>query len=143
MIASEKVGSAMQVGDHGTTFGGNPLATCIAGQVLDIVNDTSFLNNINYLGEKCKAALADINKEYGVFIEIRGKGLMIGAELTKKHHGKAREIMGFARNNGLLILQAGLNVLRLLPPLTITEEEISKSMAILKKSIGEFCKKSQ
>jgi acetylornithine/N-succinyldiaminopimelate aminotransferase len=79
-----------------------------------------------------------MNKQFGIFKEIRGRGLMIGAELNPQWHGKAGDISELGRKHGVLVLQAGPNVLRCVPPLTITEKEMKEGIARLQQAITVF-----
>ena len=115
----------MTAGTHGTTFGGNPIACAAAKEVLSRAATPEFLSQVREKGEYIKSELEKI----GNVKEIRGKGMMIGI-LTEKDN--AKEIAAKCVENGLLILTAK-NLLRLLPPLNITYDEINKGLSILKK----------
>jgi len=127
MIAKEKLGSAFSYGSHGSTFGGNKLVMSAASSVLDIMLADGFLpqalENGNYLQAELKKALAGNSK----VSEVRGLGYMIGIETTEN----LAELVEKARDKGLIVLTAGTNVIRLLPPLTLTKEEIDQGVAIL------------
>ena len=94
--------------------------------------------NVRERGKQLIAALKLINKQHGMFSEIRGRGLMIGAELKPQWHNKAGDISEIGRKNGVLLLQAGPNVLRFVPSLTITEKEMKEGIARLHKAIKVF-----
>ena len=79
-----------------------------------------------------------MNKELGLFTEVRGRGLMIGAPLVAAYHGKANDISELARKAGVLVLVAGPNVMRFLPPLTITDDELNKGLARFKTALAQF-----
>ncbi len=81
-----------------------------------------------------------MNKEHGIFAEVRGRGLMIGAELKAPWHGKAGDISDIARTFGVLVLQAGPNVLRFVPPLVITEKEMTLGLKRLNAALGAYLK---
>jgi len=138
MLAGEKVENTFQFGSHGSTFGGNPLACAVARVALKVLQSKDVSKNVNDRGKQLIAALKEINKKYDLFLEIRGRGLMIGAELKPEFHGKAGDIAEIARKHGLLVLQAGSNVLRFLPPLIIKESEVSKGIKRLEQAIAEF-----
>jgi len=138
MLVGERAENTFQFGSHGSTFGGNPLACAVARVVLKKLQTVSLMKNINERGKQLKAALTTINKQYGVFEEIRGRGLMIGAELKTQWQGKAGDISELGRKNGLLVLQAGPNVVRFLPPLVITEKEMKEGIARFQKTIAAF-----
>lgn len=130
--------NTFQFGSHGSTFGGNPLACAVARVVLKKLQTPALMKNVQDRGKQLTAALKTIHKKHNIFTEVRGRGLMIGAELTPQFHGKAGEITDVARKNGLLLLQAGPNVLRFLPPLVITEKEMNEGIKRLEKSIGLY-----
>ena len=138
MLVGAKAENTFQFGSHGSTFGGNPLACAVARVVLKKLQSASLVKNINDRSKQLKIALAEINKKHGLFTEVRGRGLMIGAELKPQWHGKAGDITELARKNGLMLLQAGPNVLRFLPPLVITEKEMKEGLKRLEHSIDLF-----
>lgn len=141
MLAGEKVENTFQFGNHGSTFGGNPLACAVARVVLKTLQSKELASNVNARGKQLISALKDIDRKYKVFSEIRGRGLMIGAELRPEFHGKAGDIAELARKYGVLVLQAGPNVLRFLPPLIIKENELAKGIIKLDSAIAEFVAK--
>lgn len=128
MLVGAKAEQTFQFGSHGTTFGGNPMATAVAGAVLKKLKSASLMRNVAARHKQMFDALHAINKEFGIFSEIRGRGLMIGAELVDAYKGKAGDISEAARKEGLLVLQAGPDVVRIVPPLTITQAEVHLGM---------------
>ena len=124
-LCNKKLADVMSAGSHGTTFGGNPIACAAAKEVLSRVTTPEFLAEVREKGEYIKKELEKI----GNVKEVRGMGMMIGI-VTEKDN--AKEIAKKCVENGLLILTAK-NLLRLLPPLTITYEEINRGLTILKK----------
>ena len=139
MLAGEKVENTFQFGNHGSTFGGNPLACSVARVVLKILQSKELAKNVAARGKQLVGALDNINKHNSsIFSEIRGRGLMIGAELKPEFYGKAGDIADIARNHGVLVLQAGPNVLRFLPPLVITEKEMAKGISRFEEAVEEF-----
>ncbi|MBR2177473.1 MAG: aspartate aminotransferase family protein [Clostridia bacterium] len=123
-VCSKSLADVLTAGTHGTTFGGNPIACAAANYVLSQVTTDSFLAEVRKKGDYIRAGLAKI----GNVKEIRGIGMMIGI-VTEKDN--AKEIAAKCVENGLLILTAK-NLLRLLPPLNITYDEIDKGLSILK-----------
>ena len=125
MLGGEKLFDSFGPGTHGTTFGGNPLAVAVAQTVVDHVFDETFLRTVQqksrYLIEKLKTSLPDDS------FEIAGEGLLIGI----KCKDDVSSIIKLAEDKGLLIVQAGPNVIRLLPPLTVTEKEIDDAVELL------------
>lgn len=138
MLTTEEIASVMAVGTHGTTYGGNPLACAVAEAALDVINTPEVLNGIEQRHGLFVQALQDINNKYHVFSDIRGMGLLIGAELAPQYHGRAREFLTAAAANGLMILNAGPDVLRLAPSLVIEQEDIQQGMARLEHVIASL-----
>src|SRR5690242_10148358 len=138
MLAGPKVADAMQVGAHGSTFGGNPLAAAVARVALAKLGSPAVLMNVERQTNELRAGLAAIDEELGLFEELRGRGLMVGAALAEPHRGKAGAILDAAAAHGVLLLQAGPDVLRLLPPLTITDEELAEGLDRLRAALAAF-----
>ncbi|HCD1257080.1 TPA: aspartate aminotransferase family protein [Citrobacter amalonaticus] len=128
LLASEKCASVMTVGTHGTTYGGNPLATAVAGKVLDIVNTPAMLNGVKQRHDWFVERLNAINLHTGLFSEIRGLGLLIGCVLNDTFAGKAKQISQEAAKAGVMVLIAGGNVVRFAPALNVTQEEVSSGL---------------
>jgi len=130
-IANEKCSKVLTAGTHATTFGGNPVAAAAAIEVLNQLDEKT-LNEVTKKGDYIKEKILSWNiKSIG---EIRGKGLMIGVSLID---AVPREIAQVCTENGLLILTAGTDALRMLPPLTITYDELDKGLKILKRILEE------
>ena len=127
MLAKSSLGEAFSYGSHGSTFGGNKLAMAAAKATLEVILVPGFLDtaleNGNQLQAKLQAALSD--KE--TVTTVRGLGYMIGIETT----GNLGELVQSARDKGLIVLAAGTNVIRLLPPITLSDAEIEKGVALL------------
>jgi acetylornithine/N-succinyldiaminopimelate aminotransferase len=138
MLAGPKVAEIMQFGAHGTTFGGNPMAAAVARVVLRKLASADVLNNVQHQSNTLREAITSLGKELGVFAEVRGRGLMLGAVLSEKYRGKAGEILDFAAAHGLLVLQAGPDVLRFVPPLNITDEEIADGLKRFHAALSAF-----
>ncbi|MDU5105765.1 aspartate aminotransferase family protein [Clostridium sp.] len=128
-LCSEKLSEVFHPGDHGTTFGGNPVACSGALVVLDTVCNKEKLKEIQENGEYLMDLLKNIKSP--LIKDVRGKGLMIGIEVTES----PSEIQKKALEKGLLVLTAGKSVIRLLPPLIISKEEIEKAVKILEEAI--------
>ena len=128
-LCVEKLGNVMTAGTHGTTFGGNPIACAAAKEVLSRVATEDFLKEVNEKGEYIREKL----KTMANVSEVRGMGMMIGIVTEKEN---AKDIAKKCVENGLLILTAK-NLLRLLPPLNITYQEIDRGLNILKKVMEE------
>jgi len=137
-LIGAKAENTFQFGSHGSTFGGNPLACAVARVVLKKLQTPSLIKNISERGKQLKAALAAINKKHNLFSEIRGRGLMIGAELKPQWHGKAGDITEMCRKHGVMALQAGPNVIRFVPPLVITEKEVKEGIARFERAVVAY-----
>lgn len=138
LLGKRNISDAFGYGSHGTTFGGNRLAMVAALKTLEIIDHSNFLKNVYHKGEYLLNCLNKALKDHPSVTDIRGKGLMIGIEIT----GNINEIVSIARRKGLIILTAGTNVIRLLPPLTITNEQIEEGVSILKESFSELIKEN-
>ena len=138
MLATDEVARSLSVGTHGSTFGGNPLAAAVANRVLQVVNEPAFLAAVKAKSAQLKIGLDEINARRDVFTEVRGEGLLLGAELKPPLRAKARDIIKSCGQNGLLILMAGPNVLRFAPALNISEAEISHGLCLLETAIAKM-----
>lgn len=134
-LASEKAASAMDGGSHGSTYGGNPLAMAAGNAVLDILLGDGFLDHVVAMAALLRARLDDLTTRHQeIFTGVRGLGLMLGLECAVAN----RELMVKLRENGLLTLTAGDDVLRLLPPLVIEESHVDEAMEILETTCREW-----
>jgi len=118
-------------GSHGTTFGGNPLAMAAAAKTLEIIFEESFLNEVQQKSEWTYTNLQEKISSIPIVKDIRGLGLMIGIELILP----VNSILSDLRSEGLIVLNAGENVIRLLPSLTTSTEEMEKAISILEKNL--------
>lgn len=133
-IASGKVAAAFGHGSHGTTFGGNPLAMAVGNAVLDVMLEPGFLPGVVKKGERLAKGVAQlVDKHQGVFADFRGKGLMLGLKCV----GPNTEMVERLRRCGLLTVGAGDNVVRLLPPLIISDSEIDQALDMLDRAAQE------
>ena len=123
-VAKDFVASAIEPGDHGTTFGGNPLACTAALTVLSTILSKGFLENVKDIGQYFKEQLLELKKKFSFVKEIRGKGLMLGMELGDSLPGK--DVVLDMLDKGFVINCAGNNTLRFVPPLIIQNEDIDK-----------------
>lgn len=138
MLAGPKVAEIMQFGAHGTTFGGNPLAAAVARVALRKLASEPVAANVAKQSAALRDGLAAINDELQLFSQVRGRGLMLGAVLEPEYAGRAGEILDHAAANGLLLLQAGPDVLRFVPALNISDEEISEGLRRLQLALRAF-----
>jgi 4-aminobutyrate aminotransferase/4-aminobutyrate aminotransferase/(S)-3-amino-2-methylpropionate transaminase len=129
---------AVPVGGLGGTFGGNPLSCAAAAVVLDIVADEDFLAQARALGDKIRVRLDDIAGRHSDIGEVRGLGPMLAFEFAERSPERAKAVTAAAFERGLVLLSCGLdgNVIRLLPPLTVTPEELDEGLSIVEESLA-------
>ena len=137
MLCTDKVAPSLAFGTHGSTYGGNPLACSVSLAVLDELTKPGVLDNVKTKAERFKSGLELINSKYGLFKEVRGLGLLIGIELTEQWHGKAKDFVGAALAEGLMMLVAGPNVLRFAPSLIVPDTDIDEGLAKLDAAIAK------
>ena len=124
-LATEEAAKGMTVGAHGSTYGGNPLAMAVGNAVLDIVLEEGFLERVASTGLLLKQRLAEMRDRHPALIaEVRGEGLLLGVRVLVAN----TELVAACREEGLLTVAAGENVVRLVPPLIVGEAEISEAM---------------
>ncbi|MPN33597.1 Acetylornithine aminotransferase [bioreactor metagenome] len=132
-IASDKVATAFGAGDHGSTFGGNPLACAAANAVLGVIAEENLLDNVTTVGQYLQAELNKLQLKYPQLItEVRGMGLMLGAKLTKP----GRDIVNQCMEQGAIINCTAGDVLRFVPPLNITKAHVDEVITILDKVLA-------
>lgn len=127
-LATAEVGDQLTRGTHGSTFGGNPLAARVALEVLDAVSDPALLANVTARSEQFVDGLRTIGRSTGIFTDVRGRGLLLGAVLAPEFAGRAREAQLAALEAGVCVLVAGTDVIRLTPPLIITADETAHGL---------------
>lgn len=128
-MAKEKIADAFVPGDHGTTFGGNPLATRAASTVLDIILEEGFLSSVKEKGEYFQRKLQKLVEKYEELIEVRGMGLMVALQLSDSISAKDLTMELFEK--GFLVNAVQEHTLRFLPPLVIEENDIDKLILVL------------
>lgn len=128
MLTRADLASHLVPGTHGTTFGGNPLACAVGNAVIDIINTPSVLKGVDERAALIRAQLQAISDETGVFSQVRGKGLLIGAVLSDSWKGKAGTFLVAAEQAGVLVLMAGPNVVRFAPSLVVEPADIAEGM---------------
>jgi acetylornithine/N-succinyldiaminopimelate aminotransferase len=138
MLVGDRAGDAMQFGAHGTTFGGNPLAAAVANAALRELSSPALLANVARQSQALRDGLAAIDAELGLFAEVRGRGLMLGAQLRETYAGQAGDILDRCAEHGLLMLQAGPDVLRFVPALNIGDADIADGLARLRAALTGF-----
>lgn len=138
MLTTTELAKHMKVGVHGSTYGGNPLACAVAEAVVEITSDPKTLAGVKEREALMREGLQKINDKYGIFSEIRGKGLLLGGALNEAWQGRARDVLVAAGKQGLMMLVAGANVVRFTPSLVITAEEIEQGLLRLDKAIASL-----
>ena len=124
-LATANAAKGMTLGSHGTTFGGNPLAMAVGNAVLDVILAPGFLEQVQRKGLLLKQRLASLNDRHpDIVAEIRGEGLMMGIKTRVAN----TEFVKAALAQKIILIGAGDNVVRLLPPLIVSDEEISQAM---------------
>ena len=134
VLMNKKVSKAMVPGTHGSTFGGNPLAMSVGNEVMDIISNKKFLNNVKNLSKYFLKNLNTIKDKYpNIIKQIRGKGLLIGIQLHKDQNLFINKLM----DKKLLTIKAAENVIRVLPPLNVKKSEIDIALKVINKVCSE------
>ncbi|GHE64274.1 acetylornithine aminotransferase [Camelimonas fluminis] len=134
-LSTLEAGKGMTAGTHGTTFGGNPLAVAVGNAVLDVVLAPGFLDHINQIGLLLRQRLAELRDRFPhIIAEVRGEGLLLGLKLNVPN----TDFAAAALDERLILVGAGDNTVRLLPPLTITEDEVREGLARLEAVAGRL-----
>ncbi len=135
VLMNKKVSKAMVPGTHGSTFGGNPLAMSVGNEVMDIISNKKFLNNVKNLSKYFLKNLNDIKDKFpNIIKQIRGKGLLIGIQLHKDQTLFIKKLL----ENKLLTIKAAENVIRILPPLNVKKSEIDIALKVINKVCSEY-----
>ena len=128
MLTTESLAKHLVVGTHGTTYGGNPLACAVGNAVIDVINTPEVLDGVKAKHDQFKTRLEAIGQQYGLFTQVRGLGLLLGCVLSDAWKGKAKDIFNAAEKEGLMILQAGPDVVRFAPSLVVDEADIKDGL---------------
>ena len=129
----EKLAQAFGPGTHGTTFGGNPLAATAGLATLETIDEDGYIQKVNEMGEYLRTQLEGLKASHPTIVEVRGKGLLVGMEMD----GPVGDAVATLREEGILLLMAGPNVIRILPPFTITKEEIDEAVQALARVLDQ------
>jgi acetylornithine/N-succinyldiaminopimelate aminotransferase len=135
MLTTHDIASHFKAGVHGTTYGGNPLGAAVADKVVELVSEPALLEGVKRRGALITAKLGEINQRLNLFQQVRGKGLLIGAQLTAGYEGRAKDFVNAAAAHGVMLLIAGPNVLRFAPSLVMPQEDLNEGFARLTKAI--------
>jgi acetylornithine/N-succinyldiaminopimelate aminotransferase len=138
VLIPEKINSLIHVGDHGTTFGGGPVTTAVASKVWDILSNPQFIAQIRDKGKYLSGKLGAMTEKYSFLGGVRGRGLLLGIEVLLERLARGSDtaaimpaLLSAFREEGLLILRSGANILRIAPPLIIGSEEIDTGITIM------------
>ena len=129
VLANEEIADVFGPGDHGTTFGGTPIACKAASTVLDIIEEEDLLTKSTENGQYFRDQLSTLKEKHDCIVEVRGLGMMIGIELNYE----CGDLVNKALENGVIINVAGGNVVRLIPPLILTRDEIDQVVKVIDK----------
>ncbi|WNO61286.1 aspartate aminotransferase family protein [Rheinheimera sp. MMS21-TC3] len=140
MLTTDEIAKHLVPGTHGSTYGGNPLACAVALAAVNTVNTPEVLDGVMTKAQLFRDGLAKINEKYNVFADVRGQGLLIGAELTADYAGKARDFMLAAADEGLMALVAGANIVRFAPSLVIPDADIEAGLARFEQAVAKMVK---
>jgi succinylornithine transaminase family protein len=141
MLTTNEIAQHFNVGAHGTTYGGNPMAATVALNVIEQINQPSFLARVNEASAKIFANLGKLAVDYPqLFGKVRGKGLLIGLPMAEAARGKAKDYTKTAEKLGLMLLVAGPDVVRLAPALVVSDEQIADADRIMRQAADEFLK---
>ena len=140
-LATAEVAESFVVGTHGSTYGGNPLACAVASAVFSLINTTEILDGVKQRRQWIEQGLEEIGRVTGCSSEVRGRGLLIGWALTSEWKGRAREILNAAQEEGVFVLVAGPDVVRIAPSLLIPEKDIEEGLNRLERAVTRLVPK--
>ena len=138
MLTTNAVAPSLGFGTHGSTYGGNPLATAVGLASVTEISRPETLANVKARGEQIRNGVQAIGKRHGIFDEVRGMGLLLGAPLSKTWKGRAKDVVNAGLRQGLWTLVAGPDVLRLAPSLLLTESEAAEGLNRLDAACAEL-----
>lgn len=141
MLTTAEIAGSFGVGTHGSTYGGNALACAVAQRVVDTVSQAEILKGVMARSDRLRKGMMDIGERYGIFSEVRGAGLLLGCVMTEQWQGRAKEFLAAGIDEGVMVLIAGPDVIRLAPSLIIPETDIDEALgrfeAAVKKVLGQ------
>lgn len=139
IIVNDKFTNVIKAGDHGTTFGGNPLVCAVANHVIERVTEEDFLKNVEKNGEYLQQQLQKkfVDQYSDICVAVKGKGLMVGLEFKEPPKALVKQ----CQENGLLVITAGKSTLRFVPALNIKKEEIDEGLVILENAFKKIYQK--
>jgi succinylornithine aminotransferase len=131
MLTTADIAQHFPVGAHGSTYGGNPLGAAVAGKVIDLINNPAVFAEVKRKHARFTEKLTRIGERYGLFKEVRGMGLLIGAQMADAFENRAEELIALGIQKGVFALMAGPNVTRFAPSLLIPEADMDEGLARL------------
>ena len=134
-LTADKASDVLKPGDHGSTYGGNPLVCAVASKVLDIFKEDSIIENVRVVGKYLREKLDELARSYQSINEVRGKGLLLGVEFDKP---VADIIKSALTDERLVLINAGSNVLRFIPPLIISKSDVDDALCRLKRVLEKI-----
>ncbi|KAL2818303.1 pyridoxal phosphate-dependent transferase [Aspergillus granulosus] len=141
IVSGKTVADNIKAGDHGTTFGGNPLACRVAHHIIHRLADPELQKSVETKSALLTDGFAALKQKYPELVsEVRGRGLILGLQLSESFAPRAAEIVTAARERGMLIITAGEGCLRFVPPLTVTEEQLKTALRILEQAFQAVAK---
>ncbi|HTH62886.1 MAG TPA: aspartate aminotransferase family protein [Paraburkholderia sp.] len=140
MLTTADIAAHFKAGVHGTTYGGNPLGAAIADKVIELVSEPSLLAGVRSRGDAIRAKLAALDQRFDVFELVRGKGLLIGAVLNGRYAGRAKDFTAAAPERGVLLLNAGPDVLRFAPSLIIPSADLDDGFERLARAFEDVAR---
>ncbi|WP_312932472.1 aspartate aminotransferase family protein [Pseudomonas sp.] len=138
MLTTSEWAAHFAPGTHGTTYGGNPLGCAVACAVLDVINTPETLAGIRERHQRFKTRLEQIGSEHQLFSQVRGVGLLIGCVLSDAWAGKAKDVLNAAEQEGVMVLQAGPDVVRFAPSLVIDHADIDEGLERFARAVARL-----
>ncbi|MEX0604853.1 MAG: aspartate aminotransferase family protein [Marinobacter sp.] len=139
MLTTAKIAASLGVGTHGSTYGGNPLGCAVAQKVIDTVSQPEILKGVKARSDYLRKGMMAIGKRYDIFSEVRGEGLLLGCVLTEAWQGKAKDFLNAGIDEGVMVLIAGVNVIRLAPSLIIPDSDIDEALERFERAVKKVC----
>ena len=136
MMTTDEIARVFVVGTHGSTYGGNPLGSAVALAAVETISSPEVLKGVEARSQRFREHLQRLNEKYDCFSDIRGMGLLLGAQFNESFGERGREVLAAATEEGLMLLVAGPNVLRFAPSLVIELEVIDEGMACLDRALA-------
>lgn len=135
MLTTAKIAASLGIGTHGSTYGGNPLACSVAQAVLDTVSQPEVLDGVASRSDRLRKGMMDIGDRHGIFSEVRGAGLLLGGVLTEEYLGRSKDFLRAGLEEGVMVLAAGNDVVRLAPSLIIPEDDIDEALSRFEQAV--------